>query len=238
MEKLNIVKDLSDFKFNNWDEKLYTDYLSYCTDDEKKEFVDLQSKNSLDKLIKQCALESLKKTITARFNIYWSDFLENEEVCRMYPIFKDIEVMQDKKDKCQSVFITVNPRSDVSLKIFKDTLVKATSKSWITNYIYVIEQRGETEDELGKGMHAHILLFKGKKKLSELVREMGNTFKKLLDVSNSSLLNIQGCKDDDVDKRLNYMLGKKQDENKHLKQEMDILYRQLNALEHHYGKWE
>lgn len=237
MEKLSIINNIPEFKYNNWNKNIYEDYISYCGKEEKEEFVKLQSNNSLDKIIKSCALESLKKVITNKFNLYWTDFLENEEVVKMYPIFKDIEIINNKKDKTEFVFITVNPRPDVSLKIFMDTIQKAISKVWIERYIYVIEQRGENEEELGKGIHTHILLYKGKKKLSELHREMGNTFKKIVDTSNYALFNISGCKDEDIDKRKNYMLGIKNDENKHLKQKMDVIYRLRNNIETSYQKW-
>jgi hypothetical protein len=36
------------------------------------------------------------------------------------------------------------------------------SKKWITNYLYVYEQRGEDEAELGKGFHFHCISEKPK----------------------------------------------------------------------------
>jgi hypothetical protein len=50
------------------------------------------------------------------------------------------------------------------------------SKKWITNYLYVYEQRGEDEAELGKGFHFHCILEKPKSKpYSHMITELSNS---------------------------------------------------------------
>ena len=60
-------------------------------------------------------------------------------------------------------FLTINPAPNINLTDFHKTIEKAVSKVWITTYLYVIEQRGENIEELGKGFHTHIILAKKKK---------------------------------------------------------------------------
>jgi len=138
------------------------------------------------------------------------------------------------------LFITINPRPDVSLEEFMKVMNKFKSKVWLEDYIQVYEQRGTTEQESGKGFHAHILLWKpDNKKSHEVVRETKNTFKNICSIDNPSILNIKNCKDEDIEKRKNYMLGHKNteaDPSKQVKQEIDLIWRQRNNIENYYQK--
>lgn len=140
------------------------------------------------------------------------------------------------------LFITINPRPDVSLEEFIKSMNKFKSKVWIEDYIYVYEQRGTTEQESGKGFHAHILLWKpDNKKSHEVIRETKNTFKNICSIDNPSILNIKNCKDEDIEKRKNYMLGHKNteiDPSKQVKQEIDLIWRERNNIENYYQKKE
>ena len=138
------------------------------------------------------------------------------------------------------LFITINPRPDVLLDEFMKSMNKFKSKVWIEDYIYVYEQRGITEEESGKGFHAHILLWKpDNKKSHEVIRETKNTFKNICSIDNPSILNIKNCKDEDIEKRKNYMLGHKNteiDPSKQVKQEIDLIWRNRNNIENCYQK--
>ena len=138
------------------------------------------------------------------------------------------------------LFITINPRPDVLLEEFMKAMNKFKSKVWIEDYIYVYEQRGITEEESGKGFHAHFLLWKpDNKKSHEVVRETKNTFKNICSIDNPSILNIKNCKDEDIEKRKNYMLGHKNadiDPSKQVKQEIDLIWRNRNNIENCYQK--
>lgn len=140
------------------------------------------------------------------------------------------------------LFITINPRPDVSLEDFMKAMNKFKSKVWIEDYIYVYEQRGTTEQESGKGFHAHILLWKpDNKKSHEVIRETKNTFKNVCSIDNPSILNIKNCKDEDIEKRKNYMLEYKNtrtDPSKQVKQEIDLIWRERNNIENYYQKKE
>jgi len=138
------------------------------------------------------------------------------------------------------LFITINPRPDIELSTFIKTMNKFISKIWIEDYIYVYEQRGTTEQESGKGFHAHILLWKpDNKKSHEVIRETKNTFKNICSIDNPSILNIKNCKEEDIEKRKNYMLGTKDinaDPTKQVKQEIDLIWRKRVNIENYYQK--
>jgi hypothetical protein len=64
--------------------------------------------------------------------------------------------------------------------VFLKAIQKAMSKKGITYYEYVIEQRGKTEEELGKGFHTHFVFNNGIK-FCKAVSELQNSFEKKLD---------------------------------------------------------
>jgi hypothetical protein len=130
-------------------------------------------------------------------------------------------------------FLTVNPAPEKTLKGFMKAINKAISKKWITYFIFVIEQRGESEAELGKGFHTHIIFNKGIKHC-KVVKEMANTFRHMCDVSNYHLFNLKNVGEEEKNRKVEYILGTKADEAKHLKQQMDIIFREREKLKSYY----
>lgn len=130
-------------------------------------------------------------------------------------------------------FLTINPNPDITLQDFLKTINKALNKVWITSYIYVIEQRGETLDDVGKGFHLHAI-FKKNIKHCKVVSGLSNSFKKMCDTSNYHFFNIKNIDENEKDRKMEYILGKKADEEKHKKQQMDIIFRQNNNLKSYY----
>jgi hypothetical protein len=129
----------------------------------------------------------------------------------------------------------------ITLDMIKKTIDKLISKKWIENALYVYEQRGTNEEELGKGIHVHILLYKGDKRYSQFHREFSNTLKNICDVSNSHIFNVLPCLERDIPKRMNYILGTKkelQGDNKTDKQKMDVIWRNREGIEKYYIKGE
>jgi len=143
--------------------------------------------------------------------------------------------LQSKKldiDK-QYYFLTVNPKPTIGLRDFIKTVEKALSKKWLNYCIYVYEQRGECEAELGKGFHTHII-FKKNLSHTHTLREMKNSFKNMCDTDNYHVYNIKNIGEEEKLRKIQYILDKKADNNKHLKQDMDIIWRQKEKLKSHY----
>ena len=130
-------------------------------------------------------------------------------------------------------FLTINPAPNINLTDFHKTIEKAVSKVWITTYLYVIEQRGENIEELGKGFHTHIIFNKGIKHC-KVISEMKNTFKNMCDCSRDQLFNLKNIGEEEKTRKIEYITGIKKDDAKHLKQEMDIIFRKENKLKSYY----
>ena len=131
------------------------------------------------------------------------------------------------------LFLTINPKPDVTLESFMNKVRKITNSTTFADYLAVIEQRGIGET-LGKGFHSHIL-FKRKiplsqsKPPSEIRRDLKKSLQNFCLVNNPSCLNIQFIGNDfAIDKKL-YILGIKDGE-KLEKVAGDKLWRSKNSI--------
>jgi len=230
MTILEMVKNTEDFR-----------QLAFGKDTELLPYDDDVVKANMNTLINRAIYKGFKKAITdmvceaTKLEIR-EGLIDNSKLITIYDGYKkNIDVRFGNV-----LFITVNPRPDIQLDEFMKSLNKYVNKKWIEDYIYVIEQRGITEDESGKGFHSHLLIWKpDNKRSSEVIRETKNTFKKICSVDNPAILNIQNCKEDDIDKRKNYMLGLKglnDDPTKEQKQKIDVGFRKRNNIDLYYSK--
>lgn len=135
------------------------------------------------------------------------------------------------------MWLTYNPKDDITLKHALNAVQSFLKKEKITNYIYVIEQRGVSTASMGS-FHIHIFHKHKYDRASHYKRETKSSFKKTCLVDSYSCLNMQPCMtDQDVKKRLKYILGEKRDDdglNKHQKQLVDKEYRKKYLLKDYY----
>lgn len=128
------------------------------------------------------------------------------------------------------MFLTFCPREDVKLNKSLEIVKKYVEKSKIENYIFVVEQRGSTADDI-HGIHYHILHTHKYDRPTHYKRETQSTFNKYCDVKNWQCLNMSGCKTSmDVKKRLEYILYDKKDKAKQVKQGVDAIFRKNSRL--------
>lgn len=181
------------------------------------------------------------------------------------------EVQEFRKSKSVSniktdyFFITINPDEEVSnLSKFVKALEVIMKKKWVEDLVYVIEQRGTTEDEIGKGYHSHLLINRNGKSFSKLARELLNTLyshgvflKSKIEEFNKPRNEdeaiyyipykkgpfvIEYTEPEHIPNRMKYMLGKKETivkgeyNGKDVKQLYDIPFREKNNLKPYYQK--
>lgn len=134
-------------------------------------------------------------------------------------------------------FVTINPNETTTLTEFEQKLTKFVNRNMFIGYRYVIEQRGATEKDMGKGFHAHVLLKRNLDyKPSKIVVNTKNTFKGITNVDNNQVLNIQHIGEDFARDKDDYMTGVKTGEGKDAKQAIDKVWRVKNNLESVYGE--
>ena len=230
MSILDLVKNTKQFR-----------KLAYGDNTDLVPYDDVVVSANLDELVNKSIYAGFKKAITdivceaTKLEIREGK-LSNDKLIKIYEGYK-----KNIDHKFGNVlFVTINPRPDVGLETFHKSVRKYLSKCWIDTFVYVLEQRGTNQSDLGKGFHCHVLLWKSdNKKSHEVIRETKNTFKSVCSVDNPSVLNIKNCKDGDIDKRKNYMLGHKSTESdptKEEKQKMDIVWRKSVSIEPYYSK--
>lgn len=158
--------------------------------------------------------------------------LHNKYLCQDLGIRTHVTVRPETKDY---IFTTINPPPSLDLPQFLKTIDKMVAKPWVDSYIYVIEQRGLPDINIGYGFHTHILLHLNRHvKPSIINRELKNTWRTKLDVENFHILNIKHIDDKEQKKVQNYMLNWKDDESKHPKQYGDDIFRKDNSLPRYY----
>lgn len=161
---------------------------------------------------------------------------------RQFQLIKQHTKLMFEKPKIELteyMFITINPDPslNISVKALYDKLCKSCKSTRIYEYLFVLEQRGKDTDEIGKGMHAHILIKHRFPKYCKLKEHFNNNFKSI--VGNDKHIYILNCKNvSDVSKRIEYMTGKKNDEEKKIKQDIDKLWRQRWGIKDYYGNME
>ncbi|AXH77931.1 MAG: putative replication initiation protein [Cressdnaviricota sp.] len=153
------------------------------------------------------------------FTEFWLNELERK-IREKYPVAKITPKVY---------WITINPKPDTKLDVFLKLLEKSINKKWIDKYYYNIEQRGETLENIGTGLHSHMLIVPSShKRKSEVHREFHSTFKAI--VGNKLHVHIQDFPDNIIQDKLDYLNGLKWDGEKQTKINMDINFRLNNKL--------
>lgn len=199
-----------------------------------KDSKDIINHKVMDNLTQQAMRESLLKCMKNRLHLYFEDYLDSEEFQKAFPIFKEVKEKAEKINT-RFIFLTVNPEPSITLNYFRDVINKAINKKWMINYLYVIEQRGDNEDSMGRGFHAHFIIDTDGKKRHEIIRELKNTFKKVCDISSNCIFNVRNIKEEHLKRFLGYILSMKNQKFKHDKQKIDKRFREINHIANYYG---
>jgi len=194
----------------------------------------------MDKVIKPAIEQFTKKKIESMIRMKyeagtlgekWVKIKNYEDKCKA-----DCKEVVAKNHNNGYVFITINPKPDVSFETFRNKVDKFVNRNCFKQYRYVFEQRSDTEQDMGKGFHAHILLKRNLDyKPSKIIVNTKNTFKGITQVDNPQILNIQNIGADYAKDKDEYITGVKTGEGKDKKQEIDILWRKANNIDSVYG---
>lgn len=165
-------------------------------------------------------------------------YIKYKEDIQQKEYINDIrKINKSQPDKTNdTVFITINPKPKVTFEQFKKVVDKIISKKYLLNnetLHYSYEQRGESDDEIGKGFHCHILFKRGPKIPHEIRREFKSSCKNICNISQSSCLNFKFTNSEYYDDKFLYLQGNK-DEEKNIKCKFDIKFRKKYNLKNYY----
>lgn len=198
---------------------------------EKKEDYSIK-KSDMDKINKKAYLDATYQFLkTSYYREHVRVFCE-EGILPLIPDNPSLKLMLDNQAKavCTKppyLFITINPRSDVTLIQLQKHVNKLVSKKTITHYAYVYEVRKK-----GEGLHCHLLVMYNDKP-HNFKRGVKNTMKNITDVNNPQILNFKFCAKEILSQKIEYMLGDKKD-SKLSGVEDSVLYRKENKLKEIY----
>lgn len=164
--------------------------------------------------------------------IHYSDLYEQlkNKLINSKTFFQGTGEKKENSENFKYIFITYNPPQEIELDFFKKTMERVVKKNWISRYDYVFEQRSEDPDKY-HGVHCHMLLeYRKDKSNSEVIREIANTVKKIVDTSNVHLFNTKFIQYDEYLRKIKYITELKADNAKHKKQAVDIIFRETNNL--------
>jgi len=163
------------------------------------------------------------------------------------PCIKKIKEYKKNKNKkkrnpykqAKYLLLTINPK-ECEIKDLKEIIKKIEKKEWIKINSYVYEQRGETEQEKGKGKHIHMIIeyeeikkyYKKDKSPTHISQLLTMCLTKYID--NYKKIDIRKIYDDENKKKVEiYMQGIKED--KKLKSvEINKKWREENELKQIY----
>lgn len=150
--------------------------------------------------------------------------------------YSHLQRLEEVRNNTPYIFLTINPNSHITFREFQKVMTKMMSKVWIKQYLYVFEQRGEGFLECGKGFHFHAIIKKQpSKSYQHMVRELSSSANKVCDTSNYHFFNLKNISEEEKERKIVYITGRKADTAKHLKQDMDVLFRQENNLLSYYN---
>lgn len=133
-------------------------------------------------------------------------------------------------------FITVNPKPGITLDFLHKHIKNFITRKPVKNYLYNFEQRGESEEKVGEGLHCHMLIT-WERAASRRVRQfVSESFKRCVGANNNNILNIHKITGEMYVDKLEYLQGKKWDADKDDKIKMDRSFRQKNNLIDIYTK--
>lgn len=166
------------------------------------------------------------------------DFLKNlsQHTDRLYSLKLQIEYLKNIPTSellhvnfKKIVWVTVNPKPDISLESFKARVDNYLKRKFVLNPLYRYEQRGETEEELGRGFHVHILFDKSDQiSPAQIIKYTQNSFKYI--TGNSKHIDIKIYPYEYRKEKEDYLNGIKWDKEKEEKLKIDKLFREKNGL--------
>ncbi len=153
-----------------------------------------------------------------------------------------LKVKLSKEHNNGYIFITINPKwkkdtpTSVEVSNFEKKIIKFINRNFCVEASAVLEQRGTTEKEAGRGTHAHIELKRNLNyRPSDIIKGVKNTFKNICNVNKPELLTCQIHGEDYHKDKMEYIQGIKTGEGKQEKQEIDRSFREKYNLQTIYN---
>ena len=135
--------------------------------------------------------------------------------------------------------ITINPKKEFwegdKFNYFFNLCRKVASYIWVKEIYWFFEQRGETAEEMGQGVHCHFVLTKHKTERARLIKNLNSCFGAVCEEPHINTINVKNKKYEWLKDTLNdYLIEAKKHEDKLNKVKFDPLWREELSLQNKY----
>lgn len=135
-------------------------------------------------------------------------------------------------------WITINPKDDITLTDFISQVNKVVNMKIFNKCIFSFEQRGETTDTMGTGLHCHILACNDKYSVSNFCSNTRKHFIKFVGNINTHVWIVK-IPEEWKNEKIDYIRGLKWDPEKDQKIIIDREWRREHQIEPYYTKaWD
>lgn len=218
---------------------LYSQFEEYINDDstEGQKFIP-----SLSKLKWDCIEECYKSIIRTKIKLDMDDeiFDTNFKISNksMTDIYKDNQRRKsEKRESEKPIFmITINPNDNVDFNELWNEIISLTRSVWFGEGYITWEQRGETAEDMGTGLHIHILMITYNIKFCLLQKNLTRKFGKYVNLLKlRETLNISNKPRKELDTILDeYIFQNNKQDEKQKKIEIDKIWREKLGIEPYY----
>lgn len=181
------------------------------------------------RLFLSCFTKAQERFITRKVETYLEDkFTEDPDSLKTILPSYIIDHFKQKAQndvKANSFHLTLCPPDDDIDDLFDTVKLLLEKRMWITNFKYAFEQRSETEEEMGRGLHCH-MYFEADKPQSHVLREIKSIIPKMV-------IKLQKITRGTEHQVINYILGQKEDQ-KTRKTEIDKIWREAEGILPYY----
>lgn len=152
-------------------------------------------------------------------------------------LYNEVNMLQEKT---QDFFlITINPKEEFwtgdKFNYFFNLCCKFTTYKWSKEFYLFFEQRGEIEEKMGYGTHAHIVLTKHKTERKRLIDNMTSCFGAVCGEPFVNTINVKNKKFEWLSETLNeYLIDQKKEDDKLDKCKIDAIWREKNNIQQKY----
>lgn len=197
-----------------------------------KELTDTQQKLSIDAAYVNEMSNNAKKRVL--YNMYMKYHKQQLDEGK-YDDLGEVGIIrsQIKTDTrpMKLYWVTVNPKDDVTLETFIKRVEKYTQRKMVHAFNYAFEQRGKNMDEVGKGMHVHILI-KSQDKKAWFKRSTISSFTAI--VGNDQAIDIKQYPMEYEVEKIEYLKGNKWDDEKIESITINKIWRERKKLKTYY----
>ena len=146
--------------------------------------------SQLNQDITQVFTSKRKQKLGKIYEYLYENELIDKKIYDLEDKIKNLKNVEGKRAKTLHYWVTINPPDTTSLKDMLQTTERFVNRVIIDEYMYVVEQRGGTIEECGRGKHIHMYYKIDEERYqvpSKQIKLLKNTYKNLLNVETKAL---------------------------------------------------